>query len=191
MSIEVIQYRKLQKEELCRELFQSFIRHQKVTKCWRYENNQWVIKEEPFIDDWTEKDYQILIACLKNTVDTGGFVYGAFDEGKLKGFVSVEAALFGREQRYLDLSSIYVSEDMRGEGIGKKLFLAAKKWAGEKGARKLYISGHSAVESQAFYKAMGCVEAEVYHAGHVEAEPYDCQLECWVGRGGRRNEETV
>ena len=43
---------------------------------------------------------------------------------------------------------------------------------------KLYISAHSAVESQAFYKAMGCVEAEVYHQGHVEEEPYDCQLEC-------------
>lgn len=44
--------------------------------------------------------------------------------------------------------------------------------------RKLYISAHSAVESQAFYKQMGCVEAQVYHLKHVEAEPYDCQLEC-------------
>ncbi|MDO5551833.1 MAG: GNAT family N-acetyltransferase, partial [Lachnospiraceae bacterium] len=95
-----------------------------------------------------------------------------------KGFVSVESDLFGGTQRYLDLSSIHVSEDMRGRGIGKALFLAAKDWAKEHGARKLYISSHSAVESQAFYKAMGCVEAEVYHQGHVEREPYDCQLEC-------------
>ena len=40
------------------------------------------------------------------------------------------------------------------------------------------ISAHSAVESQAFYKSMGCVEAEVYNQKHVEDEPYDCQLEC-------------
>ncbi len=174
----MIQYQVLQKEELCQELFRDFIRHQEVTKCWRYEKDQWIIKEEPFIDDWTEADYQILISCLKNTVDTGGFVYGAFENDKLKGFVSVEALLFGGEQKYLDLTSIHVSEDMRGKGIGRALFLVAKKWAKEKGAKKLYISAHSAVESQAFYKAMGCVEAAVYHPRHVEEEPYDCQLEC-------------
>lgn len=174
----MIQYRVLQKEELCQELFRDFIRHQEVTKCWRYEKDQWIIKEEPFIDDWTEADYQILISCLKNTVDTDGFVYGAFENDKLKGFVSVEALLFGGEQKYLDLTSIHVSEDMRGKGIGRALFLVAKKWAKEKGAKKLYISAHSAVESQAFYKAMGCVEAAVYHPRHVEEEPYDCQLEC-------------
>ena len=49
---------------------------------------------------------------------------------------------------------------------------------GENGAGKLYISAHSAVESQAFYKSMGCVEAGEYNPEHVEKEPYDCQLEC-------------
>lgn len=45
------------------------------------------------------------------------------------------------------------------------------------GAQALYISAHSSVESQAFYKAMGCVEAKEYQAFHVEKEPCDCQLE--------------
>ncbi|MCI8896985.1 MAG: hypothetical protein HFI61_04170, partial [Lachnospiraceae bacterium] len=34
-----------------------------------------------------------------------------------------------------------------------------------------------AVETQAFYRAMGCVEAQEYNKEHVEKEPYDCQLE--------------
>ena len=59
-----------------------------------------------------------------------------------------------------------------------KGFTNIKEWAKQKGAKKLYISAHSAVESQAFYKSMGCVEAEVYNKKHVEDEPYDCQLEC-------------
>lgn len=176
----MIEYRKLCKEEISRELFRNFIRHQNVTDCWRKENDKWVIKSDPFVDDWTEDEYQILITCLKNTIDTDGFVYGFFSDGDLKGFASVESGLFGGEQKYLDLSSIHVSEDMRGQGIGKSLFLAAKAWASEKGARKLYISAHSAVESQAFYKAMGCVEAQVYNQKHVEEEPYDCQLECEI-----------
>lgn len=174
----MIQYRNLCEEEICQDLFKDFIRHQVGTKCWRKENGEWVIKDAPFVDDWSEKDYQILISCLKNTVITGGFVYAAFYHDALKGFVSVESALFGGEQKYLDLSSIHVSEDLRSKGIGKVLFLAAKEWAKKKGAGKLYISAHSCVESQAFYKKMGCVEAQVYNQQHVEAEPYDCQLEC-------------
>lgn len=174
----MIQYRTLCAEEICMELFQYFIRHQTVTNCWRRENGKWIIRDAPFIDDWTMEDYKVLVSCLKNTVLSGGFVYAAFYENKLKGFVSVEPEIFGGSQQYLDLSSIHVSEDMRNMGIGKVLFLVAKEWAGKKGAKKLYISAHSAVESQAFYKAMGCTEAEVYHQGHVEKEPFDCQLEC-------------
>ena len=173
-----IHYRELRADEICRELFASFVRHQVVTKCRRRENGEWTVKDDPFIDDWTEADYHTLTACLKNTVLTGGFVYAAFYDGKLKGFTSVESTLFGGEQNYLDLPSIHVSEDMRGRGIGAALFLAAKQWAKNQGAGKLYISAHSAVESQNFYQKMGCVEAEVYEQKHVEAEPYDCQLEC-------------
>ena len=174
----MVEYRILQAEELCRKLFGDFIRHQIVTKCWRNENGKWIIKDDPFVDDWTEKDYRILITCLKTTIQTTGFVYAAFYDKKLKGFVSVESEIFGGEQRYCDLSCIHVSEDMRNKGIGRTLFIAAKEWAKRKGAKKLYISAHSAIESQAFYKSMGCVEAEVYNQKHVEAEPYDCQLEC-------------
>ena len=174
----MIQYRDLQEHEICQELFKDFIRHQNVTKCWRREHDEWIIKDDPFVDDWTEADYRTLVSCLRNTVSTGGFVHAVFYNGKLKGFVSVEQGLFGGEQKYLDLSSIHVSEDMRNQGIGAVLFCAAKEWAKENGADKLYISAHSAVESQAFYKKMGCVEAEVYHQRHATEAPYDCQLEC-------------
>lgn len=174
----IMEYKQLNKEEINRELFRHFIRRQNVTKCWRKEEEGWVIRDAPFTDDWSEEDYGVLIDCLRRTDAAGGFVYGAFCGNRLKGFVSVEPELFGGEHRYLDLSSIHVSEDMRGQGIGKALFLSAKQWAKENGAKKLYISAHSAVETQQFYRAMGCVEAEEYNQKHVEAEPYDCQLEC-------------
>ncbi len=174
----MLQYRTLGGRELCRELFRGFIRRQVVTKCWRKESGEWVIKDDPFIDDWSEEDLQTLIACLKNTVATGGVVFAAFRDGVLKGFASVEPELFGGEEKYLDLSSIHVSEDARNAGIGTALFHMAKDWARAKGAGKLYISAHSAVESQAFYRRMGCVEARVYDRRHVAKEPFDCQLEC-------------
>lgn len=174
----MVQFRTLRENELCRELFGGFIRHQAVTKCWRREKGEWVIREDPFIDDWTEADYRTLISCLKNTVSTGGVVHGAFIAGTLKGFASVEPDFMGKEGQYLDLSSIHVSEDARGTGIGRALFLMAKEWARARGAKKLYISAHSAVETQAFYRSMGCVEALEYDRRHVDREPFDCQMEC-------------
>lgn len=115
---------------------------------------------------------------LKETVRSGGFVYAAFYNNQLKGFASVESSLFGTSRQYLDLANIYVSEDMRKRGIGRVLFQAAKIWAKAHSAEKLYISAHSAVESQDFYRSMGCVEAKEYNPSHVEKEPFDCQMEC-------------
>lgn len=175
-----MEYRIIKEEEIDRKLFEKFIRHQVVTKCRRREAGVWTVQEIPFVDDWSEADYKILTDCLRNTARTGGLVYGAFSENVLKGFTSVESAPLGKNREYLDLTSIHVSEDMRGRGIGRVLFTAAKDWARAHGAKKLYISAHSAVESQAFYRAMGCVEAQEYQAAHVEAEPCDCQLECKV-----------
>lgn len=172
-----MEYRELTESELVPALFQHFIRRQEVTKCWRREGERWVVRDDPFVDDWSEADYQFLLRCLRDTLRSGGLVYAAFDAGHLKGFAAVLPTLFGGEHRYLDLASLHVSQDIRGRGVGTVLFQAAKNWAKAHGAKKLYISGHSAVETQAFYRKMGCVEAQLYHPKHVEEEPFDCQLE--------------
>ena len=173
----MIQYRDLSPGELSPELFAAFVRRQVVTDCWRREGEEWVIRKTPFIDDWSAEDIQTLVSCLRNTLNTGGLVRAAFLGGALKGFVSVEPTLFGGEHRYLDLSSIHVSQELRGSGTGRALFSAAADWARARGAKKLYISAHSAVETQAFYRGLGCVDAQLPDPRHMEAEPFDCQLE--------------
>ena len=171
------EFRPLTGEELVPELFRCFDRFQVVEKCWRKVEGQWVVKDVVFTERWGEKDYRFLCQCLQNTVATGGQVWGAFLEGRLKGFASVEGPLVGSRKQYADLTSIHVSADARGHGLGRRLFLLAEDTARQLGAEALYISAHSAVESQAFYKAMGCVEAAEYLPAHVEQEPCDCQLE--------------
>ena len=64
-----------------------------------------------------------------------------------------------------------------GQGIGRELFRLACEQARIRGAQKLYLSAHSAEETQAFYRAMGCVEAAWYHPELVALEPCDCQME--------------
>lgn len=180
----MIQYRAIGRKELTHGLFKEFERRQVVTDCYRRENGVWVIKSAPFIDQWGEEEYGILVECLKGTIDGAGVVFGAFQDGILKGFASVEGKPLGSRNQYRDLTCIHVSEDMRGRGIGRALFLTACRWAKDKGAGKLYISSHSAVETQRFYEAMGCVDAEEYSREHVEREPYDRQLECVLIKNG-------
>lgn len=83
--------RSVREEEIAPALFRHFIRHQVVTKCWRKEKGDWVVRDIPFIDDWNKEAYEELVSCLKHTVRTGGFLCGAFQNGQLKGFVSVES----------------------------------------------------------------------------------------------------
>ena len=84
---------------------------------------------------WSREEYDFLVQCLKDTIDGNGAVYGAFQAealglpGVLKGFVSVEGGHMGSRGQYRDMTSLHVSEDLRGHGAGRQLFLLAKDWA--------------------------------------------------------------
>lgn len=175
--MKTINYKKLTKNEVGLSLFSNFNRYQEVKKCWRKENGEWILKENPFTEQWSSDEYKELVKCLKNTIEIGGIVFGAFKNNVLVGFASLENQLFGTKNEYLQLSSIHISYGNRGMGIGKKLFDLACENAIEMGAKKLYISAHSSQESQAFYNSIGCVEAKEYNKSLVDKEPYDCQLE--------------
>ena len=120
--MNLTEYRNLYESELSRALFCHFIRHQVVGRCWRREEGQWVIRDAPFIDDWTEQDYQTLLSSLRQTLQQGGLVCGAFRDGQLKGFAVVKSRPAGPRQEYLDLAELHVSEDVRGQGVGTALF---------------------------------------------------------------------
>lgn len=173
----MVTYKDIERQELTAALFDSFDRYQEVKKCWRKIDGEWALKDIAFVEQWGEHEYAYLVQCLRRTLETGGAVVGAFTDGRLIGFASVEGRLFGSGQTYVQLSSLHVSYGRRGEGIGKALFARACSHARKLGAKKLYISSHSAEETQAFYHAVGCVEAAEYDAALTAAEPCDCQLE--------------
>lgn len=172
-----IDYRELKISDIDIQLFSGFDRYQDVKKCWRKEDGKWVLKDIAFVEQWSIDEYEFLVKCLQNTIKQGGAVFGAFDGDMLAGFASLENDFWGSEGQYLQLSSIHISSNQRGKGVGKKLFSIICEKAKERGAKKLYISAHSSEETQAFYKALGCIEAKEYNEDLVEKEPCDCQLE--------------
>ncbi len=177
----MMEYRLLREAELVPELLVDFQRHQEITHCWCKVDGQWVVRPAArTIENWDEKQRDFICGCLRNILSEGGMVAGAFTAGALKGILSVESAPLGSRNQYLEVSFLQVSREMRGNGIGRTLLSMAKAFAAEKGAEKLYISSQPSVETQAFYKAMGCVEAEEYSVPHVEREPDACQIECML-----------
>lgn len=89
----------------------------------------------------------------------------------------------GSRNQYLQLSNLHVSAEYRGRGIGRLLFRAACRRAAELRAERLYISAHSAEETQAFYRALNCTEAEKLMPDLFELEPCDCHLEFRLSPG--------
>lgn len=172
-----IRIRRIKEKTLSEALFTEFNRHQEVTRCFRARGGKWLICDIGFTEEWGENEKKELVRCLANTLKTGGIIYGAFDGNRLVGFMSVEKQRFGSKNQYVELSSLHVDADYRRYGLGKQLFECAVSSASSLGAKKLYISGHSSVESQAFYRKMGCVEALEFNPECLEREPCDCQLE--------------
>jgi GNAT superfamily N-acetyltransferase len=141
------------------DLLNHFNRYQEVHRSWRKENNEWQLKDHHFIEQWDNAKKQSKILLLLECLKHGGQVFGAFSEGRLIGFASVNSNFLGQKNEYIELVLLHVSYEYRNKGIGKRLFLMACNLAKEKGAKKLYISSNPAEETQAFYAAVGCVKA--------------------------------
>jgi GNAT superfamily N-acetyltransferase len=155
----------------------KFNRFQVTDKVWFRENNLYKVKSDHFIDEWDDDKKALVIEDLCQCLNYGGKVLAAYDEDGLAGFANVNGLLFGSKKEYVELPYIHVSSERRGSGIGKKLFNKCCEEAKKLGAVKLYIAAHPSVESQGFYKSMGCHYAVEINEIILKREPLDLQLE--------------
>ena len=158
-------------------LLDTFERRQVVQNAWRKVDGKWAIIPAPFVDDWSAQERRNIVQNLRHIIEDGGAVFGALQQGKLLAFAAMSGKLLGEEKQYADLLELHTDNRYRRMGLGRALFERCAAWARKKGAQKLYISAHSAEESQAFYRSLGCVDAIWISREHVSQEPFDCQLE--------------
>lgn len=129
-----------------------------------------------FTEDWDLLRLRTEATDILQAIAAGTPVAGAFDGDALVGFAQLGERLGSRKQ-YIELVSYHVSATYRGKGIGRRLFAAICDAARSLGAEKLYISAHSSKESQAAYRALGCVPAQEVDAMRAANEPCDVQME--------------
>ena len=136
-----------------------------------------MLKDIAFTEQWNDEQKADKVDGLLRCIQQGGVVIGAFVDNSLIGFSSIPYGLFGSDNEYIQLEMLHVSYEFRGSGIGKALFYEICGYAKELGAKKLYITAHSAEETQAFYKSVGCIETVEVNQRLFEEEPFDCHLE--------------
>ena len=174
----MIDYRKLTLPQLQDNIQEKFDRYQEVWECWRKLSGTWQLADAPFTEDWTDEDKKRVIRHLRDTLQEGGCVVVARENGMLVGLASLARTPFGSRNQYVRLTGMHVSRDHRGMGIGTGLFHLVKDVAEGWGAEKIYISTQSSKETQAFYAAMGCVDAQETNLQAAQSGPLDRQLEC-------------
>ncbi|AHD05730.1 GNAT family N-acetyltransferase [Paenibacillus larvae] len=173
-----IKYKLLSEKDLTKELLDHFNRFQEVKNVWRIIDNKKALIEHPFVEQWSSEEKSNLITGhFTEYIKNGGCVFAAFYENHVIAFVSLPYDFFGSSNQYVDLAEQYTSFEFRGLGIGKQLFALCAEKARQWGAKKLYISAHSAEETQAFYRSVGCVDAVEINQQLADKEPFDIQME--------------
>ena len=169
--------KKLNPQDCTPEMLLHFNRYQEVKRCWRKIDSEWVLIDNPFIQEWDNERKSDVAKGLRHCINQGGVALGAFDNDKLIGFASMPNQSFGTNNEYIQLEMLHVSYEYRGKGIGKDLFREICDEAKFFGAKKFYISAHSSEESTGFYRSVGCVDAVEVNQRLFEEEPVDCHLE--------------
>ena len=171
------QYRRLDNNNFTGHSLDDFVRHQTVTECWRQINNDWKLVPNVYEENWSQVQCREIAENVVRHINLDQTGFGAFDGERIIGFATVSHHIFGAKARYVELVCFQISEEYRRQGIGKKLFSMVCEEALRLGAEKLYISGHSSRETQAAYRALGCIPAEEINVRLAEEEPFDVQLE--------------
>lgn len=172
-----IQYAQITEHNFSGTSLDAFVRRQEVARCWRWRGGQWKLLPVAYVEDWDLAGRRLRAGKLLRSVQDGEAAYGAWDGDALVGFARLAGPRFGSAMQYIDLAQFHVSAPYRGRGIGRTLFSMACQGARVMGAEKLYISAHSAEETMAAYRALGCVEAEEINWELAKKEPCDVQME--------------
>ena len=103
-------------------------------------------------------------------------VFAAFRRDQVVAFAiwditSTEKGRMGQARLY----RLFVSRGCRRMGLGRRLFNLCAEAAKAEGAQRLFISANPTVETQAFYKSMGCVIAKK-HSGPKKDIPLEYNL---------------
>jgi ribosomal protein S18 acetylase RimI-like enzyme len=158
-------------------LLDNFNRYEEVEKFYVKENGNWIIKNIRDVINWDKNKKNDIIKIFSETINEGGYVFGAYDNKKMIGFSVLFNSTFGSKKNYIRLKFLHVSFEYRHQGIGKILFELCLEKTKNRGIEKIYISAANSEAAQIFYLGIGCKDAMEINKIASENEPFDRQME--------------
>ena len=160
----------LSPEELKEDFLDGFSHRTRITEIWVREGGRLVLRPTDMIREWSEEKKRWITLWLRDQTEEGGAAIGAYEDGRLVGFASVDGPLTEGFPRYANLTLLFVDDARQRRGIGSLLFGAACACAKRKGADRLFVSAVPSRETIAFYTRMGCRDAETVPPDFVDTE---------------------
>lgn len=171
-----IDYRELKLDEL--DGIRGIDRSEQVDSVYLFRSGALVEKEVSYrMEGFPGDELEAVIRRQKQLLANGGWVYGAFDSGKLVGVASLENRFRGRTHRYCKMDILFVSSGYRHRGIAARLLGMCIAAARGIGAERLYISATESKNTVDFYMKRGARLVEELDADLFRMEPEDIHLE--------------
>lgn len=166
----MIEIKRLTADIFSEDMLDNYNRKHEVKKVWRKTDGEYVLVEQPYTEDW-DLARKRSVARMIGRPDY--ITYIAQQDGRVVGFIGLKRTLVGKR---MILDMMHVSADLRGQGLGRKLFQMGIQEARQAGAEELYISACSSEETIAFYRAMGAELTDRPIPEIAEDEPFDLQM---------------
>jgi ribosomal protein S18 acetylase RimI-like enzyme len=175
--------RAMRPEDLHIHMMDGFDRYQEITRIVRKHGRVKKLRK-PRVENWpAEGKTQFIKGWFIQKVYMRQFypgqpqVFAAFRGDQVAGFaIWGRDKNWGEEQGYAVLLRLFVSRECRRMGLGRQLFSLCAGAAKAEGAQKLFISTEPAVETQEFYKSMGCAAAKKRLFGPKTDVPLEFRL---------------
>lgn len=166
----MIEVKELTIRDISADILLDFNHHQLITKKWVNRDNNWELSDTSDLREWNEEKRIWISGYLRQQMERGGALVAAFDSNVLVGFCCVDGYLAGITAEYANMTMLFVDDNWKRRGVGRKLFERICMYAEKMKAEKLFISAIPSAETIAFYFKMGCEDAKEIIPEYVDTE---------------------
>lgn len=152
------------------EMLGTFQHRQIILNKWVKNGESYELTKAYEIREWSKEKKIWISQYLCQQMNRGGFIVGAFLNNQIVGFACLDGILRGVPEKYVNLTMLFIDDNWRRKGIGKKLFQQMCLYAKNMEADKIFISAIPSYDTISFYFNMGCSDAQYIIDSFIDTE---------------------
>lgn len=168
--IDNITIRPLTPSDIYPEMLESFQHKQIISNKWVKNADRYELTKVCEVCEWSKEKKIWISQYLCQQMNRGGCIAGAFSNSQMVGFSCLDGILQGTSEKYVNLTMLFVDNNWKRKGIGKRLFQQMCLCAEKMEADKIFISAVPSYDTISFYLNMGCSEAQYIIDSFVDTE---------------------